>query len=83
MENQNVEEMKVEEIEKYYKYYISLKKSKEKYDKENRKLLNEKARERYKNDPEYQERKRNKMLENYYKKKEEMQKQKSLGNQNL
>ena len=42
-----VEEMDVKNIEKYYRYYVSYCKSKKKYEKKNRELLNEKARIRY------------------------------------
>jgi hypothetical protein len=78
MENNKVEveveiaPPKTEELEKYYKYYASMKKSKIKYEAKNRELLNEKARKMYAEkckDPDYIKARNERMLSYYHKKK--------------
>jgi len=66
-----------EEINKYFKYYLSIVNAKKKYSKNNRDLISERARDKYNNDTEYKERKLQQMRE-YAKKRREKEKLKKM-----
>ena len=60
----------METEEKYIIHYLNCQKASKRYREKNKDFLREKSKEYYLNNIEYQERKKQKMRENYYKKKE-------------
>lgn len=60
-----------DEINKYYKYYISIVTAKKRYTEKNKEIINEKARSQYNENTEYKEKRKQQMREYMKRKKEQ------------